>query len=56
MWYEKEKRFPTPKQFEEDHIHLMTMRFIKVVQTNSNVRPFFIQCVMDQYEESNATI
>jgi hypothetical protein len=34
----------------------MTMKFIKVVQTNSNERLFFIQCVMDQYEDSNATI
>jgi hypothetical protein len=32
------------------------MKFIKVVLTNSNERSFFIQCVMDQYEESNATI
>jgi hypothetical protein len=46
----------TPKQFEEDHMQLMIMRFIKVVQTNSNERLFFGQCVMDQYEMSNATI
>jgi hypothetical protein len=44
------------KQFEEDHIKLMTMKFIKIVQTNSNERSFFIQCVMYQYEESNTTI
>jgi hypothetical protein len=42
--------------FEEDHIQLMTMRYIKVVQTNSNERSFFVQCVMDKYEESNAII
>jgi hypothetical protein len=46
----------TPKQFEEDQIQFMTMRFIKVVNKNSNERSFVIQCVMDQYEESNATI
>jgi hypothetical protein len=34
----------------------MTMRHIKVVWTNSNKRVFSIQCVMDQYEESTATI
>jgi hypothetical protein len=34
----------------------MAMRHIKVVQTNSNERAFVIQCVMDQYEKSNATI
>ncbi len=53
---QKEKLSITPKQFEEDHIQLTTMRFIKVVQTNSNEGLFFVQCVMDQYEESNATI
>jgi hypothetical protein len=37
---QKEKMSTTPKQFEEDHIQLMTMRFIKAVQTNSNERPF----------------
>ncbi len=52
---EKEKMSTTAKQFEEDHIQLMTMRFIRVVRTNSNERSFFMQCVMDQYEESNAT-
>ena len=34
----------------------MTMRHIKLVQTNSNERAFSIECVMDQYEESNATL
>jgi hypothetical protein len=32
------------------------MRHIKLVQTNSNEKAFSIQCVMDQYKESNATI
>jgi hypothetical protein len=32
------------------------MRNIKIVGTNSNERAFFIQCVMNEYEESNATI
>jgi hypothetical protein len=53
---QKEKQSTAPQQFEEDHIQLMTMRYIKVVQTNSNERLFFVQCVMDEYEESNATI
>jgi hypothetical protein len=34
----------------------MTMRHIEAVQSKSNERKFFIQCVMDEYEESNATI
>jgi hypothetical protein len=45
-----------PHQFEEDHINLMTMRYIKPVYSKSNERKFVIQCVMDEYEESNATI
>jgi hypothetical protein len=53
---QKEKQPTTPQQFEEDHIQLMTMRYIKVAQTNSNEKSFFVQCVMDEYEESNATI
>jgi hypothetical protein len=44
---QKENKSTTPKQFEEDHIQLILMRFIKVVQTNSNERLLFIQCVMD---------
>jgi hypothetical protein len=40
IWYKRKKRFTTPQQFEEDHIQLMTMRYIKVVQTNSNERAF----------------
>ncbi len=51
-----QKKSITPKQFEEDYIQLMTLKFIKVIWTNSNERLFFIKCVMDQYEESNATI
>jgi hypothetical protein len=46
----------TPQQLEEDHITLMTMRHIQAVCTVSNERKFVIQCVMDEYEESNATI
>jgi hypothetical protein len=34
----------------------MTMKNIKAVHSKSIKRKFFIQCVMDEYEESNATI
>ncbi len=34
----------------------MTMRHIKAVCSSSDKRKFVIQCVMDEYEESNATI
>jgi hypothetical protein len=34
----------------------MTMRHIKAVCSKSNERKFDIQCVMDEYKESNATI
>ncbi len=34
----------------------MTMRYINAVHSKSNERKFVIQCVMDEYEESNATI
>jgi hypothetical protein len=54
-WYNK-KKSTTPQQLEEDHISLMTMRHIKAVCSKSNERKFVIQCVMDEYEESNATI
>jgi hypothetical protein len=50
------KKSTTPQQFEEDHIQLMTIRNIKAVCSKSNERSFVIQCVMDEYEESNATI
>ena len=53
---QQEKKSTTPQQFEEDHIILMTMRYIKHVCPKSNERKFVIQCVMDEYEESNATI
>jgi hypothetical protein len=56
MWYNKKKKSTTPQQLEEDHITLMTMRHIKAVCSKSNERDYFIQCVMDEYEESNATI
>jgi hypothetical protein len=55
MWYKK-KKSTTLQQFEENHIQLMTIRYIEVVQTNSNERSFLIQCVMDQNEESNSSI
>jgi hypothetical protein len=55
MWYNK-KKSTTPQQLKEDHITLMTMRHIKAVCSKSNERKFVIQCVMDEYEESNATI
>jgi hypothetical protein len=53
---QQEKKSTTPHQFEEDHIYLMTMTYIKAVCLKSNKRKFVIQCVMDEYEESNATI
>ncbi len=34
----------------------MTVRNIKAVCSKSNERSFTIQCEMDEYEESNATI
>ncbi len=34
----------------------MTMRHIKAVSSKSNEKKFVIQCVMDEYEENNATI
>jgi hypothetical protein len=37
-------------------MNLMTMRNIKAVCSKSNEWKFIIQCVMDEYEESNATI
>ncbi len=56
MWYNKKKKSTTPQQLEEDHITLMTMRHIKAVHSKSNERQFTIECVMDDYKESNATI
>ncbi len=53
---QQEKKSTTPQQLEEDHITLMTMRNIKAVHSKSNEKKFYIQCVMDEYEESNATI
>ncbi len=53
---QQEKKSATPQQFEEDHNNLMTMRNIKAVCSKSNERKFVIHCVMDEYEESNATI
>jgi hypothetical protein len=53
---QQEKKSTTPQQLEEDHITLMTMRNTKAVCSKSIKRKLFIQCVMDEYEESNATI
>jgi hypothetical protein len=53
---QQEKKSTTPQKLEEDHITLMTMRNIKAACSKSNKRKFFIQCVMDEYEEKNATI
>ncbi len=50
------KNSTTPQQLEEDHITLTTMRHIEAVCSKSNERIFVIQCVMDEYEKSNATI
>ncbi len=55
-WCGTTRKKSTTPQFEEDHITLMTMRHIKAVCSKSNERNFVIQCVMDEYEESNATI
>jgi hypothetical protein len=52
----QEKKSTTPHQFEEDHINLMTMRYIKAICSKSNERKFVIQRVMDEYEESDTTI
>jgi hypothetical protein len=48
---QQEKKSTTPHQFEEDHINLITIRYIKAVCSKSNERKFVIQCVMDEYEE-----
>jgi hypothetical protein len=53
---QQEIKSTSPQQFEEDHITLMTMRHFKAVCSKSNERKFVIQCVMDEYKESNATI
>jgi hypothetical protein len=53
---QQEKKSTTPQQLEEDHITLMTMRHIKAVCSKLKERTFVIQCVMNEYEESNATI
>jgi hypothetical protein len=53
---QQEKKSTTPQQLEEDHITLMTMRYIKAVCSKLNERKFVIHCVMDECEESNATI
>ncbi len=53
---QQEKKSSTPQQFEEDHSNLMSMRNIKAACWKSNEREFVIQCVMDEYEENNATI
>jgi hypothetical protein len=53
---QQENKSTTPQQLEEDHIALVTMRHIEAVCSKSNERKFVIQCVIDEYEESNATI
>jgi hypothetical protein len=53
---QQERKSTTPHQFEDVHIDLMTIRYIKAVCSKSNERKFVIQCVMDEYEKSNATI
>ncbi len=53
---QQETKLTTPQQLEEDHITWMTMRHIKAVCSKPNERKFVIQCVMDEYEESNAII
>jgi hypothetical protein len=52
----QQEKSTTPQQVEEDHIQLMAIRNIKAVCSKSNERSFVIQFVMDEYEESNATI
>jgi hypothetical protein len=53
---QQETKYTTPQQLEEDHITVITTRLIKAVHSKSNERKFVIQCVMDEYEDSNATI
>ncbi len=53
---QQEIKSTTPHQLEVDHITLMTMRNIKAVCFKTNKRQFIIQCMMNVYEESNATI
>jgi hypothetical protein len=53
---QQEKKSTTPHHLEEDHINLMTMRYINAICSKSYERNFVIQCVMDEYEESNAPI
>ncbi len=53
---QQEKKSTTPHQLEEDHITFMTMRYIKAVCTKFTRKEFVIQCVMNEYEKSNATI
>ncbi len=53
---QQEKKSTTQLQFAQDHIQLTTMRNIKAVCSKSNKRSFVIQCVMNEYEESNSTI
>jgi hypothetical protein len=52
---QQEKKSTTQQKFEQDHIQLMIMRNIKAVCSKPNERSFVIQCVMNEYEESNAT-
>jgi hypothetical protein len=56
MWYNKKKIYNTTTVGRGSHMTLMTMRNIKAACSKLNKRKFVIQCVMDEYEESNATI
>jgi hypothetical protein len=50
------KKSTTPQKLEEDHITLMTMRHIKAVCSKWNERNFYIQGVINEYQERNVTI
>jgi hypothetical protein len=56
FWKEKTILYVEKWAIQEKNTSLMTMRHIKAVCSKSNERKFVIQCVMDDYEKSNATI
>jgi hypothetical protein len=53
---QKEVEMTTSEDYEKACIQLMTLRLIKVVQTNSNRRLFSIQCNTEPFEKENDTI
>ena len=53
---EKEVEMTSSEDYEKAYIQLMSMRFIKNVQTKSNGRLFSIQCNTEPFEVENDTI